>query len=187
MARVRTGGEWRRSEVIAWTRHDGAPTPPRGPGRVGPLTLAGALAVVLVGITWNDTLCPEHRSWVYLLAGIAFTGAIVAIVGLIQGWAVAPMFTVLVALTGMAVGLIDAVHEPAAGRLVALGFGACAVLGALISARAVPLALWERRVRRGLVSAPVPQDAPPADAAMPPETSDAGARADAEDAPQSLG
>jgi len=181
---VGTTGRWRSSEVIAWTHHDGAVTPPRSPGRAAPLTLAGALAVILVGMTWNDTLCPEHRGWVFLLASVGLVGTIVAIVGLIQAWAMAPLFTVFVAACGVAIGLIDAVHDPTRGRLIALGFGACAVLGALLTARAVPLALWERRVRRGLVPTPVPEDAPPAE---PEDAPPAAAVTEPEAAPHPLG
>jgi hypothetical protein len=82
----------------------------------------------------------------------------------VQARALAPLFIVLVALSGVSIGLIDAVHDPTRGRLVALGFGATAVLGALLTARAVPLALWERHVLRGL--APPPSHAPEA-AAVP--------------------
>jgi hypothetical protein len=163
---------WRSSEVVAWTQHDGVGTPPRGPGRAASLTLAGALAAVLVGIGSYDTLCPEHRSWVFLLAGVALVGTVAAIVGLIQGWAMAPLFTVAVALTGVSIGLIDAVHEPTAGRVIALGFGACAVLAAVLAARGVPLAMWDRRVRRGLMSPRVPQDAPQPDTVASPAPAD---------------
>jgi hypothetical protein len=182
---VGTGAEWRRSEVIAWTEHDGVGAPPRGPGRTAPLTLAAALGATIVGLIWNDTLCPEHRSWVYLLAGIALVGTIAAIVGLIQGWAMAPLFTVFVALIGVSIGLIDAVHEPTTGRLAALAFGACAVLAAVLAARSVPLALWERRVRRGLVAHPVPQDAPTTEPVAAPR--DAVAEPEPEPAPRLRG
>jgi hypothetical protein len=135
--------------------------------------------VILVGMTWNDTLCPEHRGWVFTLATLGLAGTIVAIVGLIQAWPMAPLFTVLVAACGVAIGLIDAVHDPTRGRLIALGFAACAVLGALLTVRAVPLALWERRVRRGLVPMPVPEDSP----ALEPEDAPP---AEPEDAPHAV-
>jgi uncharacterized membrane protein HdeD (DUF308 family) len=107
-----------------------------------------------------DTLCSQHRSWVVLLGVLGFMGTAAAIVGLVQARALAPLFTVFVAITGVSMGLIDAVHDPNRGRLIVLGFGATAVLGALLTARAVPLALWDRRLRRRLASAPVAEREP---------------------------
>ena len=129
---------------------------------MAPLVLAGTLAVVLTGMMSYDTLCAEHRSWIVLLSVIGITGTVAAIVGLVQARALAPLFTVLVSLTGVSIGLIDAVHEPDRGRLIALGFGFAAGLGALLTARSVPLALWDRRVRRRLASEPAPEPGLPA-------------------------
>ena len=79
---------------------------------------------------WNDTLCPEHRSWVMALGTVGIIGTGVAIVGLVQSWALAPLLAVAVALDGVAIGLIDALHDPTRGRLIALVFALAAVLGA---------------------------------------------------------
>jgi|SRR5918994_3358131 hypothetical protein len=162
-------GDWRSGDVVAWTEHDGVGTPPRGPGRVLPLVLAGTLAVVLGGMLWTDTLCPEHRSWVMALGTVGIIGTVVAIVGLVQSWALAPLLTVAVALDGVAIGFIDALHDPTRGRLIALAFALAAVLGAALTARAVPLVLWERHVRRQLAPEPAPEAAAasPAPAAEP--------------------
>jgi hypothetical protein len=142
--------------VVAWTEHDGLGPPPRGPGRVAPLVLASTLAIILTAMMSYDTLCSEHRSWVVLLGVLGFMGTAAAVVGLIQMRALAPLLTVFVSLTGVSIGLIDAVHDPARGRLIALGFGLTAGLGALLTARSVPLALWDRRVRRRLAPEPDP-------------------------------
>ena len=148
--------------MVAWTEHDGLGPPPRGPGRVAPLVLASTLAIILTAMMSYDTLCSEHRSWVVLLGVLGFMGTAAAIVGLVQARALAPLLTVFVSLMGVSIGLIDAVHDPARGQLIALGFGVAAGLGAVLTARSVPLALWDRRVRRRLASEPdaEPQPAP---------------------------
>ena len=128
-------GPWRRGEVVAWAEQDGVGPPPRGQGRVAPLVLASTLAIVLTGMMSYDTLCAEHRSWVVLLGSFGFMGTAAAIVGLVQARALAPLLTVFVSLTGVSIGLIDAVHDPTRGRLIAVGFGVTAVLGALLTAR----------------------------------------------------
>ena len=145
---------------MGWTGRDGVGSPPRGPGRVAPGLLAGTLAVVLTGMTSYDTLCAQHRSWIVMLSVVGVMGTVAAIVGLVQARALAPLFTVFVSLTGVSIGLIDTVHDPSRGRLIVLGFGATAVLGALLTARAVPQALWDRRVRHRLEPAPLPDSEP---------------------------
>jgi hypothetical protein len=152
---VSTSGPWRSGEVLAWTDHDGVGRPPRGPGRVATVILASTLAVVLTGLMSYDPLCAEHRSWVVLLSVLGVVGTAAAIVGLVQARALAPLLTVFVSLTGVSIGLIDAVHDPSRGRLIAVAFGLTAVLGAALTARALPLALWDRRVLRRLAPAPV--------------------------------
>jgi hypothetical protein len=127
------------------------------------MLLAGTLAVVLSGMTSYDTLCAEHRTWIVTLSIVGVMGTVAAVAGLVQARALAPLFTVLVSVTGVSIGLIDAVHDPTRGRLVAFGFGVTAVLGALFTARAVPLALWDRRVRRR----PAPEPVSPVDPAAP--------------------
>ena len=153
-----SSGRWRRGEVVAWTEHDSLGLPPRGPGRVAPMILAGSLAVLLTGMMSYDTLCTEHQHWVVLLGVLGFMGTAAAIAGLVQARALAPLFTVFVSVTGVSIGLIDAVHDPTRGRLIALLFGATALVGAVFTARAVPLALWDRRVRRRLGLPPLPPD-----------------------------
>ena len=124
MADERTQGQgWRSDEVLAWTEREG---PGRGPSQGGRrlwFLLAGAMALVFLGIMSSDTLCPEHRAWVLLLGGASLIAAGVAIVGLIDGWAGAPLLALASALGGVGIGLIDAVHDPSRGRLIALGFG----------------------------------------------------------------
>ncbi|HZM37763.1 MAG TPA: hypothetical protein VFB94_01550 [Acidimicrobiales bacterium] len=124
------------------------------------MVLAATLATLLTGMMSYDTLCSEHRGWVVLLGVLGFMGTAAAIVGLVQARALAPLITVFVSLMGVSIGLIDAVHDPTRGRLIALGFGVAAGLGALLTARAVPLALWDWRVRRRLEPEPAPRPDP---------------------------
>lgn len=143
-------GQWQSSEVVAWTGHDGVERPPRGPSRVLPVALAATLGVVLFGMLATDTLCPEHRTWVQVLGLLGIAGTVVAIVGLAQRWAVAPLLTLAVALDGVAIGFIDAIHDADRGHLVALAFGLSGLMAIALSISSVPLAAWERRVRRQL-------------------------------------
>lgn len=143
-------GEWRSREVIAWTDNDGPGRPPEGLGRVVPYVLAIALGVVFVGMLGSDTLCPEHRAWVMILGAVGIVGTGAAIVGLVQGWAVSPLLTVGVSVIGLAIGLIDATHDPTRGRLIALGFGISAVLASVLAVAALRLTAWEHRVRSQL-------------------------------------
>jgi hypothetical protein len=121
--------------MVARAEQDGVGRPARGQGRVAPLVLASTLAIGLTGMMAYDTLCAEHRSWIVLLGSFGFMGTAAAIVGLVQARALAPLLTVFVSLTGVCIGLIDAVHDPTRGRVIALGFGAAAALGALFTAR----------------------------------------------------
>lgn len=141
---------WRSGEVVAWTDHDGVRPPPKPPSRAVSLVLAAALGIVFVGMLSADTLCPEHRQWVVGLGmlGIVFTA--VAVVGLVQGWAASPLITLLVSIDGVAIGLIDATHDPSRGRLIAVAFAVTAVLAAALTWRSMRLALWDRDVRRSL-------------------------------------
>lgn len=142
--------QWQSSEVVAWTNHDGPGRPPRGPSRILAGALAATLGAVLMGMLATDTLCPEHRTWVQVLGLLGIVGTGVAIVGLVQRWAVAPVLTLAVALDGVAIGLIDAIHAATRGHLVALGFGFSALMAVALVITSVPLSAWDRRVRRQL-------------------------------------
>jgi hypothetical protein len=112
-------------------------------------TLVGVLGVTFAGVLSSDTLCPDHRAWVQILGTIGFTMIVVALVGLVRGWAVAPALTVVAGALGVAIGLIDAVHSPTRGRLIALGFAVAMAVAGLATARAVQLARWDRRAVAG--------------------------------------
>ena len=161
---------WRSGEVVAWTDHDGVGPAPEPPSRIVSLVLAVALGVVFVGMLSTDTLCPEHRQWVIGLGmlGIVFTA--VAVVGLVQGWAASPLITLLVSIDGVAIGLIDATHDPSRGRLIAVAFAVTATLAAVLTWRSLRLALWDRDVHRSLRPVPTGAHRPrgPADAAPAP-------------------
>jgi len=160
MADERTQGQgWRSDEVLAWTEREG---PGRGPSQGGRrlwFVLAGAMALVFLGIMSSDTLCPEHRAWVLLLGGASLIAAGVAIVGLIDGWAGAPLLALASALGGVGIGLIDAVHYPSRGRLIALGFGVAFAIACGLVWRQARQRRWDRSVARSLQ---------PLDVGMPP-------------------
>jgi hypothetical protein len=138
------GGPWTSREVVAWTERDGPGRPPRGPGHGSSLVLAGALATVFVGLLATDAVCAHHRAWVDGLALTALVAAVASIAGLVRGWAAAPLLTVVTALAGVGIGLIDAIHAPTRGRAIALAFGIVVVLASLLAARAAGVLRWQR-------------------------------------------
>ena len=128
--------EWRTSRAVAFTESDGPGRPPKGPSRGIAIGLSYAMVAVFIGMLSADSLCPDHRAWVQGLGVAAFLAAIASVVGLARGWGFAPALTVLAATAGVAIGLLDAVHEPTRGRLLALAFGAVGLAAAVVAVRA---------------------------------------------------
>jgi hypothetical protein len=154
--------QWRDGEVVAWTERDGVAARPKGPSRILPFALVATLGAVFAGMMSTDTLCPEHRTWVLALGLIGLIGTAGAVVALVQSRAIAPLLTVAVSLVGVAIGFIDAIHDPTRGHTVALAFGIAALMAVALTVSSVPIALWDRRVRRQLAPAPAPATAVPA-------------------------
>jgi hypothetical protein len=140
--------DWSTNEVVAYTEHDGPGRPPAGPPTWIWYSTAGTLGVVFSTILFTDSLCPEHRAWVQTLASIAILGVILSITGLVRGWSAAPAITVVTAALGIAIGLIDMVHEPVRGAIVASLFGVAALTGTWLSVRQAPVRQWDRAMRR---------------------------------------
>jgi hypothetical protein len=136
--------EWRSGSLVAYTEGDGPGRSPSAGARWAWLALAGALTAVLVGMMSTDTLCPEHRAWVQLIGVSAIVTCLCAVVGLVRGWTGAPILASAAALGGVAIGLIDAVHDPSRGRLIAVSFGVVAIGAAAVALRALRVAWWER-------------------------------------------
>ena len=141
---------WNSTEVVAWTEHEGPGRPPAGPRRALSLGLAATLGAVFIGMMSTDTLCPEHRAWVQALGSAALVGVVLAGIGLLRQWAVAPALTVASALAGVAIGFIDAAHAPTRGHIIAVVFAAVAIGATWLALRQVPLVRWDRAVRREL-------------------------------------
>ena len=159
---------WRSGQVLAWTEREGPQPPPKGPGRLLPGVLAGSLGVVFLGMLGTDALCPEHRMVVQIFGTFALVGIVTSIIGLVRGWALASFTTLASALAGVAIGFVDAAHDPSRGRLLALAFGIVAAGAAVLAARQVALLRWDRAVQAEL--APLPDDGmPPASAVATPE------------------
>ena len=144
------GTNWRSGPVLAWTEHDGPRRPPDGPGRLVPGVLAGSLGVVFLGMLGTDVLCPEHRALVQGFATLALVGIVVAIVGLLRGWALAPFTTLASALAGVAIGVVDTAHDPSRGRVLAVAFGLVAVGAAVVAVRQAALVRWDHAVEAEL-------------------------------------
>jgi hypothetical protein len=105
-----------------------------------------------------------------LLGGASLIAVGVAIVGLIDGWAGAPVLALASAPGGVGIGLIDAVHYPSRGRLIALGFGVAFAMACGLVWRQARQRRWDRAVARSLR---------PLDIAMPPASGVAAAPAPA--------
>lgn len=144
---------WRSGELLAWTDREGPGRPPRGPAVVLTGSLAVSLAVAHVGMLFSDTLCPDHRAWVFGLAGVAVVAAGFAVTGLVRGWATSAVLTVLAALSGVAIGVIDAAHDPSRGQLIAVAFGVVAFAGGALGLWQLRLFGWERRTVAALAPA----------------------------------
>lgn len=157
---------WRSTEVLAWTEREGPGRPPAGPSRLLSAAMAGALGVVFAGMMATDALCPEHRALVQAIGGFAVVGSVVAMVGLLRQSPTAPLVAMLTAVAGVAIGFIDAVHDPARGAFIALGFGLVVLGACAIGWRQLRLARWERSALAGL--RPDRDDGPGADATAAP-------------------
>ena len=155
------GAVWKSTEVLAWTEGDGPGRPPRA-GRGPWLAVGGTLGAVFAGMIFSDTLCPEHQAWVQVLGSVGFVAIVASVVGLLRGAAWAPLFTVVSALMGIAIGLVDAVHAPVRGNLIAGIMGVIAVAAAVLALRTLRLTAWGRQVRRSLRPAAVDEPAPAA-------------------------
>ncbi|CAA9251765.1 MAG: hypothetical protein AVDCRST_MAG76-2320 [uncultured Acidimicrobiales bacterium] len=147
-------GGWRSGQVLAWTEREGPQPPPPGPGRTAPAVLAGTLGVVFLGMLGTDSLCPEHRVLVQAFATFALVGIVASIIGLVRGSALASFTTLVSALAGVAIGFLDAAHDPTRGRLLALGFGVVAAAAAVLAARQAALMRWDRAVEAELAPPP---------------------------------
>lgn len=177
-----TADRWQQSETVAWTLRDGPGRPPAGPPRSLFAALAVGLGTVFGGMLFTDALCPEHRQWVHLMAGAAFVGAAVSLVGLLRRWVLAPLVTAVVCALGVGIGLVDAIHAPARGAVLTAVFGVLTLACLVTSLFMVRLAAWDRAVARSLrpVGAgthptPVPASEPSARAEAPaPPTADLG-------------
>lgn len=132
---------WQSSEVLAWSEGDGPGRPPVASrwiiGGVG-----AALAVTLTGILTTDALCPDHRAWVQTLASIAVFSAVVAVVQVLRGQPSAILFALISSVIGVAIGMIDAIHDPGRGMLIALGFAVAGVGSVVVAFRMQQLAKW---------------------------------------------
>lgn len=138
---------WRSNEVLAWTEREGPRRPPDGPSRLVSGALTSALGAVLIVVLATDSLCPEHRAWVQAVAGVSLTGVVAAIFGLVRGWPAASWITLISALGGVWIGVLDAAHDTTRGRLIAGGFALCAALAALMALHQVRLGRWDRSLR----------------------------------------
>jgi hypothetical protein len=134
---------WRETPIVAWTQHDGVGRLPNRQRRVTLLVLAGALTAVWLVLLGVDAFCPEHRAWVQTLAVGALVTSIASITGLVTSRAWSPFATCATAILGIVVGLIDAVHSPPRGALIATAFGCVALVVGVLSIGMVRNLRWD--------------------------------------------
>ena len=154
-------GEWNSGEPLAWTEHDGPGRPPAGPVRWLQIAVAATLSAVFIGVMSTDALCPEHQVWVDVLGVIALAGTVASVVGLVRGWASSWWLCLISAFCGVAIGWIDALHDPTRGTLIALGFSVVAVGCVALGFWAARLRAWETRTRRAMTVDAAPADPQP--------------------------
>lgn len=135
--------QWTSTEVLAWSRADGPDRSTGGPSRWVLGAVGATLAVTIAGILATDTLCPEHRLWVQTLATLAIVLSITSVVQIMRAQASAGLFALGASVLGVAIGLIDAVHAPERGQLIAAAFGFAALASAGISLRIRALRNWD--------------------------------------------
>ena len=142
--------QWGSNETLAWTKRDGMTPPPRGmsPWFLG--AVATSMIGVWIGLIATDALCPDHRLWVQTLACVALVGSLAAIVGLFTGRSWAPLMALGSALVGIAIGFIDAIHDPTRGALISLAFTFVGLMLVTVLVPQLRLALWPRRAVRDM-------------------------------------
>lgn len=138
--------QWTSTEVLAWSRADGPDRPSEGPSRWALGAVAATLAVTTTGILATDTLCPEHRLWVQTLATVAIVLSITSVVQILRAQASAGLFALGASVMGVAIGLIDAVHSPSRGRLIAAAFALAAMASAGIALRIRAMRRYDDRL-----------------------------------------
>ena len=140
--------QWRHTEVLAWTEHDGPTRSPDGSGRTSSVLLAAALGGLLVGVLSIDTLCAEHRAWVRGLGTAAIVGVIGAAIALLRDSPTAPMLCLFSAAAGIGIGAIDATHNRTRGQIIVVAFAVVLLGAALLVARLHRLRRWDASLRR---------------------------------------
>lgn len=116
------------------------------------------MATVFTAILFTDSLCPEHRVWVQAMASTALVCSIVASIGLLRRWAVAPLLALPVTFCGVAIGLLDAAHAAARGRAIAAAFSVLAAGAVVLVWRQIALVRWDQSVDRSIASEPLTTD-----------------------------
>ncbi len=136
--------EWEPGPVVAWTESDGpGRQPPVAPRRV---SVAAAIAAGVAGwgfITAND-VCPGHSMLIEAVGSIAIVLTFVGVVAAFRASAAAAPLILAASVCGLAIGVVDALHDVTRSRLVATGFAIAAVVAAFSAITSVRMVRWER-------------------------------------------
>src|SRR3954447_23017360 len=135
---------WEPGPVVAWTESDGpGQLPPVAPRRV---SVAAAIAAGVAGwgfLTAND-VCPGHSMLIEAVGSIAIVLTFVGILASFRASAAAAPLILAASVCGLAIGVVDALHDVTRSRLIATGFAVAAVAAAFSAVASLRMAQWER-------------------------------------------
>jgi len=135
---------WEPGPVVAWTESDGpGQLPPVAPRRV---SVAAAIAAGVAGwgfLTAND-VCPGHSALIEAVGTIAIVLTFIGVVAAVRASAAAAPLILAASVCGLAIGVVDALHDVTRSRLIATGFAVAAVAAAFSAVASVRMVQWER-------------------------------------------
>ena len=152
--------DWQSDQVLAWTEREGPARPVPPPSRLAWLAVAGVVGVASVAMLTGPDLCPDHRAWVHALSAVAAIGTVVAVIGLLRGWALAPVVTIVSAACGVGIGFVDAVHDPQRGAFITVAFATVTVIATIMAVQQVLAASWDARWPRARQRCPPSTSSP---------------------------
>ena len=135
---------WEPGPVVAWTESDGpGKLPPVAPRRVS-VAAAIAAGVAAWGFVTANDVCPGHSMLIEAVGSIAIVLTFVGVVAAFRASAAAAPLILAASVCGLAIGVVDALHDVTRSRLIATGFAVAAVAAAFSAVASVRMVQWER-------------------------------------------
>ena len=136
--------KWEPGPVVAWTESDGpGQLPPVAPRRV---SIAAAIAAGVAGwgfLTAGD-VCPGHSMLIEAVGTVALVLTFIGVVAAARASTAAAPLILAASVCGLAIGVVDALHDVTRSRLVATGFAIAAVAAAFSAVGSVRMVHWDR-------------------------------------------